>query len=374
MRAQRLLVVTALFVAESAYASCSHLIPSGGKLARQQVSTAYTALIQCDRETAEKNFKPFLVASGDVDTVATLARTAIDNEVYYPVWSMLDDVPDYGARDDIAKSLGETCAEHPNMVSFFQGAYFGLGDRQFGQWREALKHCELPSVITWLEGTIAAPPKQTYDKKYNTVMEAYIEHKQADALPVLQGAATTVAAAEGPLQQILDQMTRAMRPSGFGATLSDEALNTLADALGAVGEASTPSAAKQVAETLYQLGREGQAASLLPIIYADRLQQDQTLLYGAAAIETCGKDHVVHWHTVTEPGTLWSIQAAVEETARASKARLKCTSDEPWTVLVTTEPYASRADVASWAETLAAPYEANGGTVKLKEEKTLRLK
>jgi len=374
MRAAHVLIVSALFIAEGAYAGCSHLIPSGGKLARQQVSSAYTALIACDREAAEKNFKPFLVASGDVDTVAALARTAIDNEVYYPVWSMLDDVPDYSARDDIAKSLGSTCDAHPNMVSFFQGAYFGLGDRQFGQWREALKQCELPSVIQWLEDTIGAPPKQTYDKKYNTVMEAYIEHKQADALPALQGAAAKVAAAEGPLQQILDQMTRSMRPSGFGATLSDEALDTLTEALGEVGTASTPSAAKVVAETLYQLGRESQAASLLPIIYADRLQQDKTLLYGAAAIETCGKDHVVHWNTVTEPGSLWSIQAAVEDTARASKPRLKCTSEEPWTVLVTTEPYAERAEVQAWAEKLADPYEAAGGVVKLKEEKTLRLK
>jgi hypothetical protein len=307
MRAAHLLIVSALFFTQSAYAGCSHLIPSAGKLARSQVSSTYKALIACDREAAEKNFKPFLVAAGDVDTVATLARTAIDNEVYYPVWSMLDDVPDYGARDDIAKSLGASCGEHPNMVSFFQGAYFGLGDRQFGQWREALKYCDLPSVITWLEATIGAPPKQIYDKKYNTVMEAYIEHKQADALPVLQGAASKVAAAEGPLQQILDQMTRAMRPSGFGTSLSDEALDTLVDALGAVGAASTPASAKLVAESLYQLGRESQAAGLLPIIYADRLQQDKTLLYGAAAIETCGKDHVVHWHAVTEPGTLWSI-------------------------------------------------------------------
>ena len=221
-------------------------------------------MIQCDRETAEKNFKPFLVASGDVDTVATLARTAIDNEVYYPVWSMLDDVPDYGARDDIAKSLGETCAEHPNMVSFFQGAYFGLGDRQFGQWREALKHCELPSVIN-ARGTIAAPPKQTCDKKYNTVMEAYIEHKQADALPQ-QGAATTVAAAEGPPANPRPDDTRQasirlappcpMRPSTNWPTHS--------------GRSRRAHPARQTSRRDAVPGREGQAATWPAIIYADR--------------------------------------------------------------------------------------------------------
>jgi hypothetical protein len=42
--------------------------------------------------------------------------------------------------------------------------------------------------------------------------------------------------------------------------------------------------------------------------------------------------------------------------------------------LVTTEPHADRSTLQAWAEGLAAPYEAAGGVVKLKEEKTLRLK
>ena len=57
------------------------------------------------------------------------------------------------------------------------------------------------------------------------------------------------------------------------------------------------------------------------------------------------------------------------ERTGAFKARLKCTADGEWPVLVTPEPVADAKAVDSWAEGLEAEWAAKIPDVKLRAEK-----
>jgi hypothetical protein len=134
-----------------------------------------------------------------------------------------------------------------------------------------------------------------------------------------------------------------------------------------------PEQAALVADRLFNAGAEAAAASLLPRVYPDRVQSGGRLMYGIASIETCEKEMVVHYASVIEPSKRWSIVADIEGPARAFKAKLKCTSGQPWEVLATGEPVANANAIASWVDDLVKQYEGKGLAVKTKEEKQIVL-
>ncbi len=358
--------------APPAHASCDALVKRAATVSPDQVGPTFAELARCDAAVAAEHFDDFLRRSKDVDTLVSLVFAAVDHGVYEPLWSMLDKIPDVALRDQVAADVGANCSGHDRFVEFVQQAHARLGDRQFGMWREALRACEAPALVDWLEQASGSPPAVPYDEKYNVVTDVYVRRKRAEALPVLQRAAVAAGASGGPFSTILDRMNEAVRPETFGAEIAPEDRARLEEALVEVAKQVPPELAAQVADRLYQAGAEEAAASLLPVVYADRVHGKGTLVYGVAAVESCENVAVIHYAEVTEPGTRWSIVSDVQEPARAFKPRLKCQSDEEWPVLTTPEPLA-KGGLDAWVAELESEWAGKGLSVKLREEKAIAL-
>lgn len=373
----RILVLGLLWSLTSpAHAACESILKSTRSLPRHLVAPTYAKLIACDAKTAQSNFNEFLKASGDTTTIAALSKAAVENDLYAPVWGMFDefsDYIDYGQRKDIATEIGATCASSDKTLPFLQGAYFGLGSRQFDQWRPAFEACDSEPMAAWLKDTVSAPPSSTYDSKYTTLCDLYIDMVGRDSLPALKTAMQSAVAKGGPVRELIDKMGDALRPQEFGATLGDEELTLLGETLVPIATEAPPEAARLIADGLHQMGKSDAALQLLPSIYADRIRGDGSLLYGLASIEECSGQAVVHWAVITEYGEHWSLFGLLDERGRAFKPRLKCTPEGPWPVMTTPEPVAAKGDVETWAEGFVQERQNDGMEASAREEKSITL-
>lgn len=334
---------------------------------------AYRDLVACSADEGQAAFSAFVRSAEEVDTAIALSLVAIDAQAYPPVWGMLEAIRDYGQRTAIARGVGAACGDHPHVLQFLQGAYYGLRDIQFVQWDDALQTCEADPLGAWMKGIVAAPPASSYDEKYSAVMTAWVEQVGPDALPVLQRAAVDAARKGGPFTAIIEHMDRSVQPDGLGATIPEADRKRLEEALVAVAAEVGPEQAALVADRLFNAGALAAAASLLPRVYPDRVQPGGHLLYGAAAVEQCGQEAVVHWAPVQEPARRWSILADIEEPLQGFKPRLKCEATRPWPILATAEPVAGEDDVQRWAEARAAEWADKGFQTRTRDEKPIVL-
>ncbi|MBN2801372.1 MAG: hypothetical protein JXX28_19680 [Deltaproteobacteria bacterium] len=371
-RALSLLLGLALSTTAVAGKCDSHL-RRGAALKGEAVVDVYKQMLACDKGEAEQGFDEFMRAAGEVGAIVNLSLVAIDAEAYTPVWNMMEKIPDYDARDEIGKGIGSQCADHPQVIPFLQGAYFGLRDIQFGQWDDAFLTCESATLNTWTQGIVAQPPKSVYDEKYNTIITSFALNMRAAALPVLEQAAIGAATEGGPFNAIIEKMDQAVRPPELGGQMSPEDREALEGALVRVANAVDPEQAALVADRLFNAGAETAAASLLPRIYPDRVQADDTLLYGAAAVEACEGHVVVHVAGVREPSKRWSILSDIEAPLHSFRHRLKCTTVEPWPVFATPEPVANHKEIDTWVLEILAQWDKDGNEVKLRVEKDITL-
>jgi hypothetical protein len=311
-------------------------------------------------------------ASGDLETLTSLALVAVDREVYSPVWEMLEKVP-YDVRADLVVDIGAACTEHPNLPPFLQGAYYGLRAPQFASWQRALEACGEGEFVSWLEGLVLEPPAAQYDEKYNAVVGAYVKHRGIEAIPVLKQAAVAAAEGAGPFNVLIEKMDAAAQPSGFGAKMSDEDRVELESALVEVANAVSRELAGVVADRLYNAGSVDAAVSLLPVVHAEVQQNNGSFLYGVASVEHCDGSAWLHWATVNEPGNRWYVLDDVSEPARGFKGRLKCETEGPWPVIATSSPMPNKGAVQAWVDELITQWTEKGNEVKSKEEKAITL-
>lgn len=362
----------------SAAAACDALLKKLDALQPEAVGPAYTELAKCDRKTAEGKFADYLAKATDSDAATALFLAAIDVEIWNPVWGALGKVTSYEARDEIAGNVGAACPQHPKVVSFLQGAYFGLRDIEFQQWDDAYAACDAPELWTWMDGQVQAPPNKMFDEKFNALMDVYVEKKKVDALPALATAATKAATAGGPFDQIVAKMGESVTPA-LGGKVDPEAQKKLEQSLIDVAKKVPVEKSRSIADQLAMSGSDAAAAQLLPTLYADRVQGGGGFVYGAAAIEAgdCGgkKQAVVHYALVREPGKRWNLLKDLEGPLRASKARLgkDCKVDGAWPVVPSSEPLKSDKELDAWSEKVAAQWEKDGYAVKTQKEKELKL-
>lgn len=363
---------------DAAAASCDAHLNRVGGLSAENVAGAFADLVKCDRKAAEANFNRYLERATDSDAVVALFLTAVDAEVWNPVWAALGKISSYEARDEIAGRVGESCAERPKVVSFLQGAYFGLRDIEFKQWDDAYAACPAEPLWTWMDGQIQAPPAKVFDEKFDALMEIYVGHKKADALPALAAGAAKAAANNGPFDAMLQKMGDSVAPS-LGGRIDPENQKKLEQAMIDVAKQVPVEKTRAIADQLAMSGSDEAAAQLLPKIYPDRVQGGGSFVYGAAAIEAgdCGgkKQAVIHYALVKEPGKRWNITPALEAPLRGAKPRLgkDCKVTEPWPVVPSSEPLPSAKDLDAWAEKVAAEREKDGYDVKLQKEKEIGL-
>jgi hypothetical protein len=364
--------LTALVLPGLAHANCDVLVKRAESAKGEALVGAYKELLACDKGKAEAAYNDFLKHTGDVPTMVGLSLAAIEHQVFLPVWTSLEKLKDYSARDEAAGAIGAACQDNAQVAVFLKGAYHGLKNIQFSQWDDAYVACPDPDLNAWLLDRIQDPPAMSFDEKYGTILSIWVARHGASAIDSLQAAAVTASKKDGPFNSILESMDRAVQPASYGAEVSPADAKRLSEALVAIAKQVDPERARFVADRLYNGGFEAQAASLLPRVYPDRVQGSGDLLYGVAAVETCDTNVVVHYATVAEPAKRWSIQADVEPLARAFKPKLKCSGD-PWIVLVTPEPVSSAKDVDSWVDGLLPQWSTKGMTVKKASEKGIDL-
>lgn len=371
-------VLSLLLAVSSAHAAdCAAMVAKVDTLPPEAVAAAFGDLVGCDKKVAEASFMKYLVKATDSDALVALVMRAVDADVWNPVWTSLSKIPSYDARDEVAQRVGEACGEHPKVVNFLQGAYFGLRDVEFQQWDDAYGACADEKLWTWAEGQVKSPPPKQFDEKYNYLVSIYVKHKKIDALGPLVEGVVKAAGNNGPFDAMLAQMSEAIVPA-LGASVNPDDQARLVEALSKVAQQVDIERARSVANQLANSGAEGAAARLLPVLYPDRTQPGGTFLYGAAGVEAgmCDgkKVAVLHYASVTEPGKRWSILGDLEGPMRGMKARLKdCTLESPWPVFHSPEPVKTTADVDAWAEARVKEWAANGYDVKAQKEKAFAL-
>ncbi len=340
------------------------------------VAANFDALATCDRNTAEANFNDALGKATDTDSLVALAMVAIEREVWKPMWTSLGKVSDYSARDEVAQRVGAQCATDGRVVSFLQGAYFGLRDIEFQQWDDAFIACDDAALWAWMDQQVAAPPSKRFDEKYNNLMAIYVKTKRAEALPALTQAAVA-AAANGPYDAVLFKMGEAVAPE-MGGTIDPGDQAKFEAALVDVASKVGAEKARPVADQLANNGSDAAAAKLLPVLYGDRMSAGN-FTYGAATIEAgdCGgkKEAVIHWTSVTEPGKRWSIIKDLEAPLRGgAKAKLKgCAVEGAWPVVHTPEPVTGSSAVDTWLAVVEKDWADKGYNVKTQKEKSVVL-
>jgi hypothetical protein len=357
---------------------CDAQLAKVGSLAPEAVAPAFTALAACDAKAAETNYVRFLERATDADALVALVNAAIAADVWQPVWVSLGKISSYEARDEIAQRVGESCTSNEKVLPFLKGAYHGLKEVDFRQWDDAYAACASDALWTWVAETVSNPPAKAFDEKFGALLDIYVKHARAAALPALGAGAVKAAGNNGPYDTMLRKMGEAARPAMGGQPSADDQ-KKLSEALVDVARKVPADKAKGVAATLASAGAEDAAASLLGTVYADRAQSGG-FLYGAVSVEagTCSgkKTAIVHFATVTEPGKRWTILDDLEGPMTAFKPKLgkECTDVvSPWPVLHSPEPVKSAADAEAYAETVVQKYTTDGYAVKVQKEKGVTL-
>lgn len=367
------LALALVMMAPTAHASCSSIADKAGTINGDAVGGTFAQLAQCDAKLAEDRFPDFMRASTDVGSLVGLSLAAIDTGVYAPVWGLLEKVPEISTRDEVAKGVGASCNDHAKVNDFLKGAYTQMHDRQFGMWRDAYRNCKSEELGSWLVEVVAQPPAVSYDEKYNVVTAALVKSQGAASLPVFGDAAIAAAANGGPFTTLLDRMNEVVRPATYGGVIAPEDQAALQETLSKVAAAVGQEQASLVANRLYQSGAEEAAVALLPVIYADRIQGKADLLYGAAAVESCDGEAIVHFALVIEPSSRWSIVDDVTLALRAFKPKLKCTAEGDWPVMTSHEPLVDKAALEGWVAEVEGQWSGRDLAVKSREEKGITL-
>lgn len=348
-------------------ASCDSYVQLANTAKGQELVTAWKNLARCDPELARTAFEKFMKSSGDLETLTALTLTAIDSAAYNPVWTMMEKVP-YEHRESLARSVGEACSEHANVVPFIQGAWTALKGTEFSAWQSVLTLCGRPEVGTWMEGLVGAPPTSPYNDKYNTLISSWSRIRGVESLPALEAAAVKAGVAGGPFNNLVETIQRAIQPREIGAAIPPEHKTRMEETLVRVAKAVPPEQARLVADRLVNAGSDGVAASLLPAIFPDRVQTGGKLLWAAAAIEACDGEALIHWVSWTEEPRRWAIQDPATKALRAVEHKLKCDSGE-WPVFAANEPLKDAAAVETWLEQMETEQAGKGNKVKSKQEK-----
>ena len=370
------MLISLVLVASVHASSCDKQLASLKATDSAGLAATFDELAACDKATAEAAFMDALTKAEDVDALVAFAQVAIRREVWKPLWQALGRLSDYSARDEVAERVGSSCGDDAKIVPFLQGAYFGLRDIEFQQWDDAFVACNDPALLDWMQKQIVSPPQKKFDEKFNNLMAIYIKKQGADALPSLaQGAIKAVDS--GPYDAILFKMGEAIQTQ-MGSSASPEAQGKFEAAMVEVASHVATDKARAVAAQLANNGSESAAARLLPVLYGDRAAGGN-YTYGAAAIEAgdCSgkKQAVLHYASITEPGTRWSIIKDIEEPLRTgAKAKLKgCAVEGAWPVVHSPEPVKGSSGVDDWIESVQKDWTSKGYDVKTQKEKGIVL-
>ncbi len=364
------LAAAALFSAPAS-AACEKEVAAAQKQEGAAVAPAFKKVIECDAKIAKQTFPTLLQKTADVESIVALSMVAINNDVWNPVWEMLSLIKDYDARDEVAAAIGGKCAENEKVVSFLQGAYFGLRDIEFSRWEGALVTCKAESFDAWMVSTVESPPAKQYDEKYSKVAEIYVKRNGVDSLESLSKAGVKAAENNGPFDAVLIAMDSAVAPE-LGADISADDQAALETALVSMAKSLPPEQARSIADRLSNAGSASAAASLLPAIYPDRLRGG-SFVYGGIAIESgeCKgeKTAILHVAEVHEPGKRYLIAEDANAGMSAFSPKLKkCEMDEEtWPVIISAEPL-SDDGVDNFYATIEAQWTEKGYEVKRRDE------
>ena len=370
-------VLAAVFGSAPAEAACNSQVRRAAASSGTALATNFAALARCSTEEAEIQFDSLLPRAKTVKDLVGLSMSAIESDVWTPVWRVLShDALDYDVRDQVAQRIGEECTNNPKIVTFFKGAYSGLRNLEFQQWDDGMVACTSPDWNAWLVETAKNPPSSLFDEKYNAVLGILTLKMGPDSLPVFVHAAVK-GADNGPFNAILTAMETSVQP-GIGEPKSPENQAKLEKSLVEIASRVTLEKAKDVADRLANAGADASAASLLSTIYGERAD-DGVYTYGAASIEraTCdgSKTAVLHVAKVEEPGSRWIILTDVRQPMQSVKPRLgKCDPEgSEWGVSTTPEPIASSKDLDAWVDGLKNQWAEKGYEVSIRKEKTVSL-
>lgn len=357
--------------------NCDSLVRQAESQEGPALVATFEKLVACDKDQASAAYKDaFLRRAKDLDTLHALSMSAINADVWTPVWKQLEYVKDYSLRNEVTVRVGSECTSNPKVTKFLESSYLALRDIEFERWKKAFVACDEQGLADWMKSAVEKPPEKQFDEKFNALVSMYTEKARKAALPALTKGA--IAAAEkGPFDAMLMQIDSAVTPA-LGGEMPAEDKQALEASLIEVATNVNTDKARTVADRLANAGAEEAAARLLPRLYPDRVQPGSRFLYGAASVEAgdCGgeKSAIIHVASVTDPGKRWNVLEDIESDMRAFKPKLKkCKSDGEWSVATTPEPLLNAKAMEDWIAEIEKNWADKGYSVKTTKEKGIDL-
>jgi len=256
------------------------------------------------------------------------------------------------------RAFGKSCQDSAAIQGFLIQAEQSLGDRFWtDRWYRALTECRSPATTGLLTAKIDAGLGNDRGAFFS-IVEAYAVNLGAGALSKL----TALAEAETDLELQIN-LVGAFADAAQAGTVSGlqpKIAEAAAQAVRAMAPKLAPRAVDKARMTLNVLLDEAGSDALVAVRYSDRLQDDQTLLYGTVVFEnaTCKNGKLaqrVHVAEAIDAGQTWpdQLEEKIKSTVELNwslNLAARCKGEGEVKYFTPSEPFASDEAMREWVK------------------------
>ena len=266
-------------------------------------------------------------------------------------------------RSSAVAALGAACAGNENVAAFLTDSHEILGEKFWSErWYRSLSECRFESVQALLASAVE---ESSGDRdRFLGVLEVYARNLGPQAVGKI-----TSLLEETDDEELAVYLVKTYGDAsqvGSAGGQNQEATDASVEAIERLAPSFSLRTLKQAQTTLFGMGAEEQAQSLIGTHFAEKKWDDGQLHYGLVAVETArcknGKKTKlgVHTGTLSEPGQRFpvEVQAAAEEAVKSSwslELSAKCKVEQELEVFVSEMPLTIGEELDQWT---AAQLEA----------------
>lgn len=328
-----------------------------------EAAVAFAALVECDPEKAKRFAKTtiitFLPSKEGFD--AAMSGMKIDQEQYVVEW--MNQRLEASEQKQLLRTLGDACQKEEKIQAFFINRATNFSE-DFWKHRyyQYLISCRVDPIQEILAKQVDIGTDQGRSQ-YFSVMSAYARNLQVKALPKLGEILSSTEDGEiqtntlSAILEIADEIKqnspddkKSFRRAGVESTkiIVENA------------EKLTKKSLEQARVSLNALEAEAEADALAGLYYKDKIQEDNSFIWGIVAVEntTCKngkKKQGVHAGLIIEQGNTWADQLAerVKEVVDFSwemNLAGSCKGKSEFLYFVPEDPFSNLDEYSVWAE------------------------
>lgn len=328
-----------------------------------EAAVAYAALAQCDVEKAQRFAKTTVITflPSEAGYEAAMWAMRLEQEQFVVEWMTKELGP--SEKKQLLRTLGEVCQEDEQIQKFFiNRAENFTADFWKHRYYQYLTTCRVAPIREILTTQLDAGVEQGRSQ-YFSLMGVYARNMMLDSLPKLGeilGATDDEEIQINVLSSILEAGDEIKKndPGNKGALRKMNVEST--KIVMANAEKMTQKALGQARISLNGIEAEAEADALAGFYYREKIQEDESFLWGVIAIEnTLCKNNKekqgIHAGPIIEQGTTWAdqLEDRVKEVVDFSWDMTlgeDCKGKSEFLYFVPEEPFSNLDEYTVWAE------------------------